>query len=430
MADILAGYEAVVTELKRGARTDSARSRRTPAALALTGFLSLLVLLTLVISLAHPAIRYDQTWLQGPTWLDAWIQYDSTWYYSIATQGYFYIPGQQSSIAFFPTYPMMVRGLAAITGDAQIAGMLLTALAGAGALTLFGLWATDRLSRRAAITAVLLLLLYPYSFFLYGTMYADAMFLLAVIGAFVLLERRHPVLAGMVGILATAGRPVGIAVLVGLAVRAVELRVSESARASGGEAGAEAGDEGGRGRARLPLRTLVGGWRSLRPGDYGVLLSGLGLAGWCVYLWTAFGDPLAFVKVESAPGWDQGSGPRTWFKISLVELILQGSFRIVAVLLVQGLICLAAVLLLRRVWRRFGWGYLAYCVVVLVIPILGSKDFMGCGRYVLAAFPVFAAAADLLTEARPRWLRPLVIAGSGVGLLIGALFYARGYEVS
>jgi len=356
--------------------------------------MGLLAVLTAIITAAHPVIRVDQTWLQGPTWLDGWIQFDSTWYYAIATQGYFYIPGQQSSIAFFPTYPLFVRALTALTGDAQIAGMLITATAGAGALTLFAVWASRRLPRRAAVTSVLVLLLYPYSFFLYGTMYADAMFLLTVIAAFVLLERRHPVLAGLVGVLATAGRPVGIALLVGLAVRAWEIRVSQTTQDPD---------------RRLSLRALVGGWRTLRRSDFGVFISALGLASWCAYLWLTYGDPLAFVAVE---------------------LIMQGSFRIVAVLLVQGLVCLTAVLLLHRVWKRFGWGYLAYSVVVLVIPILGSKDFMGCGRYVLAAFPVFAAAGDALVGSRYRWLRPLVLVVSSVGLLVGTLFYARGYEVS
>ena len=48
-------------------------------------------------------------------------------------------------------------------------------------------------------------------------------------------------------------------------------------------------------------------------------------------------------------------------------------------------------------WRRFGWGYAAYAAVVIAIPIIGTKDFMGTGRYVLAAFPVIAAAGDFLT---------------------------------
>jgi len=62
----------------------------------------------------------------------------------------------------------------------------------------------------------------------------------------------------------------------------------------------------------------------------------------------------------------------------------------VRLLTVQALAGLGAVLLLGRVWLRFGWGYTVYCVIVLVIPIVGTKDFMGLGRYVLAAFPAFA----------------------------------------
>ena len=52
----------------------------------------------------------------------------------------------------------------------------------------------------------------------------------------------------------------------------------------------------------------------------------------------------------------------------------------VRLLTVQALAGLGAVLLLGRVWSRFGWGYTVYTVVVLVIPIVGTKDFMGLGR--------------------------------------------------
>ena len=68
--------------------------------------------------------------------------------------------------------------------------------------------------------------------------------------------------------------------------------------------------------------------------------------------------------------------------------------------------CLLAVLLLPRVCRLFGWGYLAYAVVVLAIPIIGTKDFMGTGRYVLAAFPVIAAAGQFLADRRRQWIAP------------------------
>ena len=48
----------------------------------------------------------------GPAWLDSWFHFDSVWYYTIATGGYSFTPGAESSIAFFPTYPMAVRGSA------------------------------------------------------------------------------------------------------------------------------------------------------------------------------------------------------------------------------------------------------------------------------------------------------------------------------
>ena len=84
-----------------------------------------------------------------------------------------------------------------------------------------------------------------------------------------------------------------------------------------------------------------------------------------------------------------------------------GPWSIALLLTLQALACLAAVLLLLpRVRRLFGWGYLAYAAVVLAIPIIGTKDFMGTGRYVLAAFPVIAAAGDsLATRSAGGWAR-------------------------
>jgi hypothetical protein len=97
----------------------------------------------------------------------------------------------------------------------------------------------------------------------------------------------------------------------------------------------------------------------------------------------------------------------------------------------QALACLAAVLLLRVVWRRFGWGYTAFAVVSLAIPLLGTKDFMGTGRYVLAAYPVLAAAAVVLAgDRRWRWLAPAVLAVLLVGLCIATVAFVNGVEVS
>ena len=382
--------------------------------------------LTTVVALANPYRRSPDVnpTLTGPAWLDGWFHYDAGWYLQIATEGYDYVPGQQSSIAFFPVYPLTVRALGTVLGDTQVAGTLLGALAGLATALVFGRWAWDRLPRRAAMFAVAVLLVYPYAMFLYGAIYADSLFMLCTIGAFLLLDRRWFVAAGVVGALATAGRPVGTAVLVGLVVRTLEI-LAEDRRAAAGLVGSVEPGPG-----RVGWRELVGAVRDVRPRQLGVLLSGLGLAAWSGYLWLAFGDPLAFVHVESAPGWDQGVGPHTWFKLGYVELIQDGHYRTAALLTVQALACVVAVLLLPRVWRLFGWGYLAYAVVVLLIPIVGTDDFMGTGRYALAAFPVVAAAGHFVAGLRSRVLAGGLLALSATLLLALTVMFGISFEVS
>ena len=417
-------------------------ARRLPL-FALGAFVLVALLTTVIAAITLHAVgpTPGHDYLDGPDWLDAWFQGDSGWYHRIAEEGYFYIPGVQSSIAFFPAYPLAVRGVGAVLGaDASTAAGVVTLVCAAGVVMLFADWVRSRVPPRAAVVAVALLLVYPYSFFLYGSGYGDASFLLTVLGSFALLERRHYVLAGLVGALATAGRPVGIAVAVGLGVRAVELIAQDRAArrdagvlVGGPEAAVAAGspDRLPAAATPVPLAELVRAVRFVRWRQFAVLVSVGGLVAWMVYLGVRFGDPVAFATVQGVPGWDQGGGPRTWFKVPFFGALYFGRWHDVVLVLPQALAAVAAVLLLRTVWRRFGWGYAAYTLVSLAIPIIGTKDFMGSGRYVLAAYPVLAAAALVLTgDRRPRWLAPVVLAVLFIGLCIATVAFVNGVEVS
>ena len=85
--------------------------------------------------------------------------------------------------------------------------------------------------------------------------------------------------------------------------------------------------------------------------------------------------------------------------------------------------------------RRFGWGYAGYVLVVSGIPLLGTKDFMSSGRYLLAAFPLFALVGAELTrvaEASPprRWPRRIWLGVSGSMLAVFCCWWAMGKYVS
>jgi hypothetical protein len=338
---------------------------------------------------------------------DGWIRFDSSWYLRAATEGYSYHPGRQSNVAFFPSYPLAIRGARLVVRDAPFAAVLVTVLAGVGATSCFWQWCRDRMDRRHAVVALGVLLLYPYGWFLYGVPYGDALFLLTVLGAFLLVEHDHPVLAGVVGVAATAGRPVGIALTIGLAVRVLEQR------------GAFAGMRGP-GRRRLLMDRLR--WR-----DLGVLVSIAGLALWCAFLWARFDDPFVFSHVQE--WWGQPSSPATWLKVDFFRAVAGHDDRQYANgLILQALCALTALSFVPRIWRRFGAGYAVYVFVALAIPLVGSQDFQGLGRYVLAAFPAFAVAGEALAE-RPA-LQRNVLACSAAMLLVLTAGFARGYYLT
>ncbi|QRN94675.1 hypothetical protein JRI60_36980 [Archangium violaceum] len=374
------------------------RSASRTVALAALGALLTCTVAVVVAARSFPE-SYSPARLSWPnaSLLLGWARFDAGWYADIATQGYGYTPGQQSSVAFFPAYPLAIRGLGVLGVDTFIAGVLLTVLCGGAAVVLFTRWASHLKGEDAARDAGLLLVLYPFAFFLYGAMYSDALFLLLLVSAFYLLERGQLLPAVLLGAVATAARPVAPALVLGLLARRLEWK-----------------------HQRGEKWTL---WDALP------VLAGLGLVLYVLYLWHAFGEPFAFAKVQSAPGWDQRPGWRTWLKVRWFQgfsssMTLADGLRLVG----HAAFSLGALALVWPTVKRLGWGYGAYVAAMVGMPTLSSKDFMGMGRYLLAAFPLFLTLALLLRE-RPR-LRWGVLSTSAVLLIALAAAYGAGAYVS
>jgi len=368
-------------------------------------YLATLVVLTAVVAAAPTVLPSGHAPPRPRIGLDGlfgnWLQWDSWWYVSIAEHGYSYRPGHMSAVAFFPIYPLTVRVVAVVLpGGASVAALAVTAVCGLAALLLFHRWCSQRLSPRAALLAVAALAFYPYAWFLYGSAYSDALFLVLVLGAFLALEADRAVIAGLLGALATATRPTGIVIVIGLTAVALDRR-------------------GVLGRAPRS---------KIRPSDSAVLLSAAGIALWCTWLAVRFGNPFAFIETEGSRGWNQSPGMHTWTKAAFFDHLRHWPTTGWAPLVVQALICLAFIAAVPYVTRRFGRGYGIYVLATAVIPAISTSDFMGVGRYVLPGFPVFALVGATLERRRmARWLVPTA---SAAVLVAGTALFASGYYLT
>jgi len=386
-------------------------------------FFAVAAVLSLVVQLSHEHMKQDDPPV-GPNahqYIGGWMQYDTGWYVSIAEHGYdrpqveAFDAGQQSAVAYFPGYPIAVRQVARLTEDDYVlAAELTTLMCGFAVFLLFWKWCSRRLSPAGRRTALLLLALYPYAWFLYGSGYGDVLFIAFTIGAFLLLERDRPVLAGLAGAGASASRLIGIGTIIGLIAMVIERRHALV-----------------RTEAEGPRRPWSG-WRldrsRLRLRDSGVLLSLAGVGSYCLFLWNRVGDPIAFNTVQSAPGWNQGTGPKTWIKYSFFADVIRGEHSYGVRLVAQALFCLLFIIAIPFVAKRIGAAYAVYTSVIIGIPLIGTSTMQGFGRYLLSAFPVFAVAGGMLAE-RARARRAVLVCSSTL-LVVLASFFGRGFYLS
>src|SRR5215472_18296327 len=205
------------------------RQMSSPAAMKLSGApaVAVKVLAALMVSSLLGALVIRLHGITGtgattrdfPPFLNMWMRWDAGWYQAIAERGYSFSTTAQSAAAYFPLYPIAMQALIWMGANVFIAGILVTAACGLAGFCLFWLWAKERTDRRTADAATQLFLLWPFSFFLYGAVYSDALFIALAVGAFLCLERGALFASVALGTLATATRPVGPALVLGLLVR-------------------------------------------------------------------------------------------------------------------------------------------------------------------------------------------------------------------
>ncbi len=326
----------------------------------------------------------------NPDFITCFCRYDGQHYKQILEDGYEYDPERQSSIAFFPAYPLAGRLVKVITAFSSEASLLIVShLFLAIAFVAFTVYLRQRfgdLDARAQF-ALLAFGLFPTTFF-FRMAYSESMFVCLCILALLGMERRWPVvlIALLIG-LATATRAAGVALVPPFALYLWQQSPS----------------------AGVFLAQLL----------YALPLSCWGFLAFTGYQWSAFDEPFAWAKAHShwklftTPAWPDklqslltlepvwsmfvASSPRYWAKWEWHENPVFSLLVANPILFVftGALIVLGA----KKHWLTGPETLLS--LGLLLMPYWGrgyENSMLAMGRFCAAAVPLYLVVGKLSTR--------------------------------
>ncbi|MGA9159683.1 MAG: mannosyltransferase family protein [Actinomycetota bacterium] len=328
-----------------------------------------------------PAHAVDPGWQNAFT---AWERFDALWFLRIAESGYRLRDG---SAAFFPLYPLLVRGLSfALGGHPLGAATIVSNAAFWGGLVVTYLLTTSELSERTARTTVLLMCVFPTAHF-FLMPYSESLFLLLSVTAFWGARRRRWAVAGAAGALAALTRSVGIVLAPALAIEAFHQRRE------------------GRGPA----------W----PGILAATATACGLLAYLGFWWVRAGEWLAPVTFQA--NWERTfswpwstlwNGTGDAFRY-LGEA--NGGYWLIDWLIVVPMLAASVYALVRL---RPSYGVYLWCGLLIPLTfVFQGRPLMSMPRFLLPLFPAFWGLALGLERLRIPRAAALAVAAAGLGVL-------------
>ena len=166
---------------------------------------------------------------------ELFTHWDGKWYEDIATRGYTYDANdltQIYSIAFLPMYPILCNLVMRLGLPFAIAGTLINNLCFLGAAYVLYVWIEELHGRPLAQWTTIALTCFPYSMF--GSMaYTEGLFFLSTTVSLRAFDQGRYRLASLSGMVATATRMFGLALVPTFLIRAWQQRRSIAAYGSG-----------------------------------------------------------------------------------------------------------------------------------------------------------------------------------------------------
>lgn len=316
----------------------------------------------LLVYLLRTALGYRESFLDA---LQFWTCTDSQHYLDIARDWYLSEGpwDRLVQLVFLPGYPLAVRAVAAVIGDYLSAGLLVSALAFAGAGCVFYRLLRLDMPHADAMRTLKYLCILPGAFFFAAPM-SESLFLLLCLACVYCARVRCWWLAGLFGGIAAFTRSLGVVLMVPVLWELVAVRKAGKA------------------------------WRFLA-----LLLIPLGFAAYCGVNYAVAGNPFQFLTYQSVH-WGQHLG--FFFNTAAYQLenAIRADTQIALGLWIPNVVySLAALVLMLFAAPQMRPSYTAFFIAYYVVAI-GATWLLSAPRYLVALFPVPLALGLVTRTAR------------------------------
>jgi hypothetical protein len=304
----------------------------------------------------------NQGWFLSPHfWIDIWSRWDARWYLDIVKYGYVVtddIQNTYSSVAFFPLFPILVKGLSFLIPRAFLSQSvyLLIGLVMNNTLFLAGLYFLYRLteeffhSETLSKAVLILLVAYPGSFY-FSCFYTESLFfLLAVLSLYMAKQNRWPLAAVFCALLAIT-RPQGILMAIPLGILLLQSMQWKL--------------------KNFPLRAL---WLLIIP---------LPLLLYLTYLQALTGDFFAPISAQAAWGKETGN-----FVVNFIDVFRTTTADVYKI--DSFLTFLFVALSILALFKLPSPAYGIYALIIILVPVISGTS-VSMTRYIAVAFPAFVA---------------------------------------
>lgn len=322
-----------------------------------------------------------------------WFNFDGKNYLEIAISGY----ENKVLAVFFPMYPLLVR----IFSLNLILNPILVGLAisyTCAFLTIIFLYKLleKKYNEKVATRSLLLLLLFPSSFYLFAY-YTESLFLLFAVLTFWFIDNKKMFLASLIVALATATRLMGLALVVVIFYEGLKF------------------------------------FRNQRKLPWWVMVAPLGILAFMTYSWWQFSDPFLMISNQTDPRFGRTLsflGPILIFKDALTKVIVgplvsYDSPFVYQVIVIEFLMAVYGVFLLVFSFKKLPSNYFIYLIASIAIIFWGSA-LSSIARYLLVIFPMYIYLALHL----PKNIRVVWGVISFLLLVFSSSLFLRNYWIA